>query len=1101
MRQNQLLEAIDKGDKELFVKLGGISNQDLNFEVSSEGVFPLLIASAKGDKEMVSLILQNPTIDISKTDIYGIMKLLVSKGIDTMSKNQNGSNALHISVKKGNIDVVKNLIDMHYPLNNIKNNGVTAVGIAAYSGNVSLIDILYKAGADINFISKQGITALYLAIKQNKHNCVKYLIDRGAQIHLKDPNFEDVSPIFFAIRMNNQKVIEMMCDTGINFETLKNKQDYDPIHYACKIERDDIVNYLSLRMKNLDTEDKKGRTLLFKYLQIDEFEMCLRLLQRGASINHRNKDGKTILIMQVEAGNEEAVKFLCGKGLDFHIKDNSGNDACYYAKRGVVFASWPEFGQCPYEIRQPPILQQSIDQVLQQDDDFIVDSKLDQLQTGRLPAEDAITPIKINNLPEIKVPEIKQILESEDNLKRFQIIDMIQIPETYSLKMIQDLKKQDDQKFKLDLDNLPRDGSLHPADTHSLLRNEQNNDLKSRRSTERERVKVEAEQKKNELLKKLTSEERPMDTFTKSRASGVKIINNELEDKLQRKEQHLEAESRKLEQIIQEKMRDQESRLRSIRESSHMVNIAQMQLPSLTDQLNTLQSNNNSMLSSIPISRNETTFDFKMRQTRNLKGMDSIKETIDQQRKFLESRELINKLEQKRHRERREIDNMRQTELSKLNSLPDKAADNLSKLRSQLQSELSTASLNKSSKYEKSSIHKEIRNLQHKLSPRNQTQIRTIDLKARKDNDFMKNDSGFNTIQNRNDTSRSLIGYQNPTLSTLAQRLASDRKSIVENAYSNNQGNSRNAGGSGYDYSSVDRIKNNSNELPSLRSNYQLQLPQQSNSNSNNQSQSSNIKPLYFSTKNQFNNNNINNSFDVALKDNVYTQNNLLSQNPTNDQFNVVRFPQAMRSKYNLNDNSYYPQKNQPNQTNYSIRPHLANQYLNKQKRTLRIIPKVQQSMALPQRQNNHVLTRYPIIDQSITRLDIDDFSVQEDPQDTLAQIQDKFNTIDYNHLQARAQDNLSRSLERFNPIQIDRKSKNSLLNQTMEFTRTRNNNNSILRNTLDNINSGNSNLNMNSTLQFKNSNYNLPTIHNNGQFILHTDMRGQSNDKKQHSL
>ena len=31
------------------------------------------------------------------------MKLLISKGIDIMNRNQNGSNALHIAVKKENI--------------------------------------------------------------------------------------------------------------------------------------------------------------------------------------------------------------------------------------------------------------------------------------------------------------------------------------------------------------------------------------------------------------------------------------------------------------------------------------------------------------------------------------------------------------------------------------------------------------------------------------------------------------------------------------------------------------------------------------------------------------------------------------------------------------------------------------------------------------------------------------------------------------------------------------------------------------------------------------------------------------------------------------
>jgi ankyrin repeat protein len=65
-----------------------------------------------------------------------VMRFLMQKGIDILSTNQNGSNALHIAVKKENINVVQVLLDIKYPLNYTKNNGVTALGVAAYKGNI-----------------------------------------------------------------------------------------------------------------------------------------------------------------------------------------------------------------------------------------------------------------------------------------------------------------------------------------------------------------------------------------------------------------------------------------------------------------------------------------------------------------------------------------------------------------------------------------------------------------------------------------------------------------------------------------------------------------------------------------------------------------------------------------------------------------------------------------------------------------------------------------------------------------------------------------------------------------------------------------------------
>ena len=98
------------------------------------------------------------------------------------------------------------------------------------------------------------------------------------------------------------KVLEIICDAGITLETILNRDGFDPIHYAAHIEQDEIVNYLTLRVKYLDTEDRSGLTLLTKYLLKGNLEFATRLLSRSASINHQNKDHKTSLIICIQNG-------------------------------------------------------------------------------------------------------------------------------------------------------------------------------------------------------------------------------------------------------------------------------------------------------------------------------------------------------------------------------------------------------------------------------------------------------------------------------------------------------------------------------------------------------------------------------------------------------------------------------------------------------------------------------------------------------------------------------------------------------------------------------------------------------------------------------
>jgi len=61
-----------------------------------------------------------------------ILKLLAQTSIDILCQNANGSNALHIAVKRQNIEVIKTLLELKFPLNIPKNNGIAALGIAAH---------------------------------------------------------------------------------------------------------------------------------------------------------------------------------------------------------------------------------------------------------------------------------------------------------------------------------------------------------------------------------------------------------------------------------------------------------------------------------------------------------------------------------------------------------------------------------------------------------------------------------------------------------------------------------------------------------------------------------------------------------------------------------------------------------------------------------------------------------------------------------------------------------------------------------------------------------------------------------------------------------
>jgi len=65
------------------------------------------------------------------------------------------------------------------------------------------------------------------------------------------------------------------------------------------------VNYLSLRTKELDCEEKGGDTILFVYLRKKDYEMVRKLLIRGANPNYQNRFGLTALHVAMQQDLED----------------------------------------------------------------------------------------------------------------------------------------------------------------------------------------------------------------------------------------------------------------------------------------------------------------------------------------------------------------------------------------------------------------------------------------------------------------------------------------------------------------------------------------------------------------------------------------------------------------------------------------------------------------------------------------------------------------------------------------------------------------------------------------------------------------------------
>lgn len=135
-------------------------------------------------------------------------------------------------------------------------------------------------------------------------DCIKHLVERNAFVHLYDPAQSEYSPLFQCIKLGNFPALEILCDSGVNLDNMRDSLGFSPLTFAVKLNLDHIANYISLRVKNLDDEDPEGLTAFARNALTGKLDQASKLLQRGANINYSNRDGKTALALAILAENE-----------------------------------------------------------------------------------------------------------------------------------------------------------------------------------------------------------------------------------------------------------------------------------------------------------------------------------------------------------------------------------------------------------------------------------------------------------------------------------------------------------------------------------------------------------------------------------------------------------------------------------------------------------------------------------------------------------------------------------------------------------------------------------------------------------------------------
>lgn len=297
----------ERGDFAYFEDSVRTHNTMLRF---ADGQTPLHLATIMGHTGVVNYILNEKTA-VRLSDILQAQDIA-------------GSTPLHEAVRYGRVDIARLLLGA-----GAKVDALDAVGKSPFlliipeEKQYEMYSTLLMYNADVTQKDMYGDTVLHVCTLAGvKTDVLSLLTSHGAPVN--ERNKKGVTPLSLAIDKNNITHLTFYASSGadINAEDMEGNT---PLTRVLESPTDEMLRKL-ITPRNVLSKDSAGNTPLHIALIKDSpYEYIKFLVDSGADVNARNKDGDSVLFMAVRKNKRDVGDLLLSKNADIFASNTDNN--------------------------------------------------------------------------------------------------------------------------------------------------------------------------------------------------------------------------------------------------------------------------------------------------------------------------------------------------------------------------------------------------------------------------------------------------------------------------------------------------------------------------------------------------------------------------------------------------------------------------------------------------------------------------------------------------------------------------------------------------------------------------------------------------------
>ncbi|XP_066142008.1 serine/threonine-protein phosphatase 6 regulatory ankyrin repeat subunit B isoform X3 [Euwallacea fornicatus] len=324
------------------------AGKDIRLKVDGRGKVPLLLAVEAGNQSMCRELLNTLTSEqlkaaaangdtalhlaVRRKDI-DMVRILVDYGTNVDIRNGDGQTPLHIAAAEGDEVLVKYFYGVRASASVTDNQDRTPMHLAAENGHANIIELLAdKFKASIFERTKDGSTLMHIASLNGHADCAMMLFKKGVYLHM--PNKDGARSIHTAARYGHVGIINTLLQKGEKVDVTTN-DNYTALHIAVESCKPLVVE--TLLGYGADVHVRGGKmkeTALHIAARVKDGEKCaLMLLKSGAGPNIATHDGNTPVHVAAKYGNLQTMLLLLEDGGDPQYKNKKGETPLHLASR------------------------------------------------------------------------------------------------------------------------------------------------------------------------------------------------------------------------------------------------------------------------------------------------------------------------------------------------------------------------------------------------------------------------------------------------------------------------------------------------------------------------------------------------------------------------------------------------------------------------------------------------------------------------------------------------------------------------------------------------------------------------------------------------